>query len=210
MPDSYIKRTKRNKNFTTLGNNLFSSGLSAESLGILCFILHLPDDWVLRKGHLQKQFKIGRDKMTRIFKELKEKGYLADLLYIKGEDGKFDGAHYIIYDEPIKEDNKVLDKANNVIEADSLKTRTPENQSTRNQYTGNQSTQDQCTGKPTHTKDYNNKELIIPNTNQPNQQSARIKRDPEDDAPEGMYTVIFHDGTRKYYKDDDMSWLDKK
>lgn len=147
MSESYIKRTKRNKDFTTLGNIVFSSGLSAESLGVLCFILHLPDDWVLRKGHLQKHFKMGRDKMTRIFKELRENGYLADLLYVKGLDGKFDGAHYIIYDEPVSNTSN-----SDRLETGSLKTRTPENQ---------------CTRKPTHTKDYINKELNILNTNTP-------------------------------------------
>jgi hypothetical protein len=195
MSESYIKRTKRNKNFTTLGNSIFSAGLSAESLGVLCFILHLPDDWMLRKGHLQKHFKIGRDKMTRIFKELKAKGYLADLMYVKGEGGKFDGAHYIVYDEPPSDDIKTEKIITDKLETGSLKTRTPENQ-----YTGNH----------TDTKDYINKELIIQNTNQQKQQSSAFKKYLEDDAPEGMYVVEFPDGSRKYYKDDDMSWLGLK
>jgi len=137
MAESYIKKTKRTENFTVLGNQIFNSNLSLESLGILCYILHLPDDWVLRKSHLMKLFNIGRDKTDRLFKELKSKGYIADVIRIKGNNGRFDGVHYLVYDTPFTE-----------------------NHTTENHTTGNQ-----CGGKPTTTKNEVYKELTILNTN---------------------------------------------
>jgi hypothetical protein len=137
MADSFIKKTKRTNNFTVLGNQIFSSGLSLEALGILCFILHLPDDWVLRKSHLMKLFKIGRDKTDRLFKELKAKGYIADVIRLKGEDGRFDGVHYLVYDNPLPDNH------------------TTENHPTEIQYPGN----------PTTTKNEVDKELNTQRTN---------------------------------------------
>lgn len=140
MSESLIKRTKRKANFTILGNHIFKSSMSAEAIGVLTFILHLPDDWVLRKNHLQKRFNMGRDKMSRIFKELRDNGYLADLVRVNGKGGKFEGSHYIVYDEP----------ETSVLETGSLKNRQSVNQ---------------CPGKPTSTKNYIDKELIELNTN---------------------------------------------
>ena len=47
-----------------------------------------------------KTFNIGRDKMDRIFREIKSKGYLADVLNVK-LNGKYNGVHYVVYDEPL-------------------------------------------------------------------------------------------------------------
>ena len=140
MSDNIIKRKRRKGNFTVLGNHIFTSDMSAETIGILCFVLHLPDDWVLRKSHLMKKFKMGRDKMSKIFKELKANGYVTDLVRTAGADGKFNGSHYIVYDEPI--------------------TGAPETGSLKNRQSVNQ-----CTEKPTTTKYYDNKELSILSTN---------------------------------------------
>ncbi len=131
MSESYIKRIKRANNFTIIGNNIFSSGLSIESVGVICYILHLPDDWIIRRVQLMKHFNIGRDKMNRIFGELKSVGYLAELSKIRGKNGKFDGINYIVYDEP------------NIINHHTEKPRTAE----------------PLHGKPTTTKNYLNKEL---------------------------------------------------
>lgn len=92
-------------------------------------------------------FKIGRDKLDRIFKELRTSGYLAEVLKVRGAGGKFDGVNYIVYDSPIDH--------------------TTEKPLTDNQYTGKPLTGKPYNGKPTRTKDYLNKELIVPITNLP-------------------------------------------
>jgi hypothetical protein len=136
MAESYIKRTKSSHGFTILQNDIFKSGLSLEALGIICFILQLPDDWVLRKSHLMKLFNIGRDKTDRIFKELKSKGYIADVVRVRNADGRYDGVHYLVYDTP------------------------------HSHHTENHTTENQYTGKHATTNNEYYKELITPNTKQ--------------------------------------------
>lgn len=96
---SLIKRVKRNVNFTHLSNEVFNAGLSPDSLGVLCYILHLPDDWIIHKTHLQKVFKIGRERMDRIFNEIEKSGFLISTDMIRSG-GKFIGRNYFFYDEP--------------------------------------------------------------------------------------------------------------
>lgn len=64
--------------FCTLPNSTAQDKrLSAEARGVLLFMASLPDDWDFYKEWLQKQFpKMGRDKLTRVMKELQEFGYL--------------------------------------------------------------------------------------------------------------------------------------
>ena len=96
---SLIKRVKRNTNFTNLSNEVFKAGLSPDALGVLCYILHLPDDWVIHKTQLQKVFNIGREKIDRIFKEIEKSGFLIPADMIRSG-GKFIGRNYFFYDEP--------------------------------------------------------------------------------------------------------------
>lgn len=146
MSDALIKRTKREKNFSIIGNEIFNCGLKADALGVLVYILHLPDDWILRKTQLCLYFKIGRDKMDRIFKELKDAGFIGDVVLIRGASGKFDGVNYLVYDTPI--------------------IRTTENPATVNHTTGKPLTENPCHGKSAHTKNYIlDKELSIQSTN---------------------------------------------
>jgi hypothetical protein len=149
MKQSYIKRTRREKNFTHLGNEVFKSNLSPESLGVLCYILHLPDDWILRKKQLMSHFKIGRDKIDRIFKELGAAGYLAELIKLRGENGKFEGVNYIIYDKPMVKDGQP--------EVGSPQAVLPE--------AGLPYAVKPYSGKTAPTKNYLDKELIVPITN---------------------------------------------
>jgi hypothetical protein len=102
MSNNLIKRTKRKDNFTILMNEVFQSKLQADSLGVLCYILSLPDEWVLHKTHLMKHFGIGREKMDRIFKELEVSGFMLAMDMIRTQEGKFIGRNYIVYDSPVQ------------------------------------------------------------------------------------------------------------
>lgn len=96
---SLITRSKRKTDFTHLSNKVFEAGLPPDTLGVLCYILHLPDDWVIHKTHLQKVFNVGRERMDRIFKELEDSLFLvAENLDRVG--GQFVGKKYSFYDEP--------------------------------------------------------------------------------------------------------------
>ncbi len=97
-----IKRTKRNINFTQIDNSLLSDkNMSFDTKGLLCYILSKPDDWIVYKRQLMKEFGIGRTMMDRMFKEMENCGYLVISKMLRGEDGSFKGNAYLFYDQSI-------------------------------------------------------------------------------------------------------------
>ena len=97
-----VKRTKRTKNFTVVGNEIFDCPeLSLEAMAILIYVLSLPDDWMLHKTVLQKKFKVGRRIIDRAFREIETAGYMHSLEMIK-IGNKFVGRNYMFYDNPTK------------------------------------------------------------------------------------------------------------
>jgi len=97
-----IKRTKRNINFTQIDNSLLNDkNMSLDTKGLLCYILSKPDDWIVYKRQLMKEFNIGRTMMDRMFKEMEGSGYLVVSKMLRGEDGSFKGNAYLFYDQSI-------------------------------------------------------------------------------------------------------------
>jgi hypothetical protein len=104
---SYVRRSKKTVNYTTIDNRVFDLRMSVEAIGILFYVLSKPDDWVVRKIEIQNRFNLGKDKLTRIFKELEHFGFIVEVGSIKSINGKFAGYCYIFYDyEEALENNK--------------------------------------------------------------------------------------------------------
>lgn len=55
---------------------IFDDRLSAESLGVLCYLMSRPLDWIGEPRDLEQRFGCGRDRMHRIINELVDVGYL--------------------------------------------------------------------------------------------------------------------------------------
>jgi hypothetical protein len=65
------------KDFTIIGNDCFrDETLSAEALGVVCYLRSKPHDWRVMPTQLSNRFGCGRDRMQRIIGELVERGYL--------------------------------------------------------------------------------------------------------------------------------------
>lgn len=102
MDDTAIIRRRVRANFTTLNNELIRDRrISWKALGILVFILSLPDNWRLRLSHLSKEKAVGsgRDATRAGLQELQQAGYL----YIqreRGECGKFIRTTWLVTDRP--------------------------------------------------------------------------------------------------------------
>lgn len=72
-----IKKTKLDDNYASIPNStLRDPRLSLEAVGLLAYLLSLPEDWEVRATQIQKQFGIGRVKQCRLYKELEGAGYL--------------------------------------------------------------------------------------------------------------------------------------
>lgn len=95
--ESFIRRQKQTSNFTILPNDIFKQQMSLKAIGLLCFLLHLPEDWVIVKTELHKRFKDGRDATTGAFNELLKAGYITESEVRKK--GKFAGKDFFVHDE---------------------------------------------------------------------------------------------------------------
>ena len=64
-------------NYTVIPNALLcDSTISLQAKGLLCYLLHLPMDWVVYHKQLMKQHKIGECALNTILKELLKSGYM--------------------------------------------------------------------------------------------------------------------------------------
>lgn len=93
-----VIKSKHAGNFTVLPNEIFKQGLTFESIGLLTYLLSLPQDWVVYKKNICKDCNIGREKLDRMFNELSEKGYIISVKKINAA-GQFEYKH-IVYDRP--------------------------------------------------------------------------------------------------------------
>jgi hypothetical protein len=72
-----ITRHKRpDIGWITISQAVFQAGLSDSALGVLCYMLSLPDDWIVRTSQLQKKFNRGPDKMQSIIREIIGAGFI--------------------------------------------------------------------------------------------------------------------------------------
>lgn len=102
MDDAVIIRRKVRSNFTTLPNDLIrDSRISWKALGILVYVLSLPDYWRLRLSHLAeaKEVSSGRDATRAGLKELQKAGYL-HIQRERGERGMFTRTTWLVTDRP--------------------------------------------------------------------------------------------------------------
>ncbi len=95
-----IYKAKGQNSFAIIPNSTAQdSSISFEARGLLTLMLSMPEDWEIRKEWLIKQSpNCGRDKMTRILKELIEAGYVIKKPARKGK--RLNGVDWIVYAEP--------------------------------------------------------------------------------------------------------------
>lgn len=94
---SIIKK-KTQHNFTIITNDICQrEDLSYEAKGVLLELLSRPDDWVVYKAQLER-YHTGKTKLTRIFKELQDLGYMK--IVTKRFAGKINERIWEIYETP--------------------------------------------------------------------------------------------------------------
>ena len=98
-----IHRTYPDKDFTLLNNAVFKSDLSARAIGLLCFIMSLPRDWVLHKNWIYKKLPEGREAINKAWQELEEKKFIVCIKSTGGGRGKLPETNYFVTDCPQKD-----------------------------------------------------------------------------------------------------------
>lgn len=80
-------------NFTPISNTLFTNkNLSLDTVGLICYLVHLPPNWNIYKEHIQNEMQqrgCGGTKFKRMWKEAKDNGYIIQKKF-RNEDGTYD------------------------------------------------------------------------------------------------------------------------
>jgi hypothetical protein len=101
MNTGQIVKGKRKHDFAIIPNEIAQSkDLTMEEKGMLCFLLSLPENWVLYKKNLYDQMPDGKNAVDRVFKSLQQKGYVLSCRQIDPATNRMVGWNHIVYDSP--------------------------------------------------------------------------------------------------------------
>lgn len=101
MNTGQIIKGKRKHDFAVIPNEISQSKqLTMEEKGMMCFLLSLPESWVLYKKNLYDQIPDGKYAIDRVFKSLQDKGYVLSCRQMDSATGRMVGWNHIVYDSP--------------------------------------------------------------------------------------------------------------
>jgi hypothetical protein len=100
----FVRRATFPEGFAIIPQAVFrTESMSFEAIGLHCYLLSLPNDWVVNDAQLQKKGGIGRHAFNRIVKELVDLGWL-HVYRPRGFDATgrwvWQARQYVIYDLP--------------------------------------------------------------------------------------------------------------
>ncbi len=105
-----IVRVRKRSRYAIISNvPLNDERLSWEARGLLAWLLSKPDDWKVNLEAIIRCGLAGRDKVTRMFSELSNVGYLVRIK-VRRDDGRF-GWDSVVYEEPVHQDDKTGDRS---------------------------------------------------------------------------------------------------
>ena len=94
-------RVEKISDYTTLSNRaLDDKRLSMKAVGLLVYMLRLPDDWDFTLEWLAKKHKDGLSSIRSAMKELEDAGYVTRGTQQRSQEGTFQGSDYIIREDP--------------------------------------------------------------------------------------------------------------
>jgi hypothetical protein len=89
---------KYTQNFTIIGNEFLNDeDLSADALGVLCYLRGKPADWKVMQTQLASRFKCGRERIARIIKELIGCGYMEKTQARDPATNKWAAVDYLVF-----------------------------------------------------------------------------------------------------------------
>lgn len=98
-----IQRIRSADNYTIIPNVVFNSGLSLKSIGLLTFLLQLPDDWKLYKNYIYDVMQQdGKDAINSAWKQLEQTGFILKKTVPGGGKNGLPEIQYFIFDTPQK------------------------------------------------------------------------------------------------------------
>lgn len=104
-----ILRSKKNgkSRYTPISNDILQSEtLTPEEKSILVHLLSLPENWVVYKGQIWRHMNIGRDRFSKHWNGLVEKGYIVSIRMIDKDTNLIKGWNHVVYEEPVLAENR--------------------------------------------------------------------------------------------------------
>ena len=104
-----IIKSKTTERYTVVINEVIKTNqLTLEEKGFLVYLLHLPSTWVLYRKHLYSSLPDSKGTIDRVFKSLREKGYILSVK-VRNADGSFAGWNHVVYDTPASNNIEIED-----------------------------------------------------------------------------------------------------
>ena len=101
MNTGQIVKGKRKHDFAIIPNEIAQSKeLTMEEKGMLCFLLSLPENWVLYKKNLYDQIPDSKYAVDRVFSSLQGKRYILSCRQMDLATGRMVGWNHVVYDTP--------------------------------------------------------------------------------------------------------------
>lgn len=99
MNTGQIIKSKLKNDFTQIPNTILrSEELTLEEKGMMCFLLSLPDNWVLYRKNLYNHLNDKPGTIDRVFRSLQKHGYILSVKVIDPNTHTFIGWNHIVYD----------------------------------------------------------------------------------------------------------------
>ena len=112
---------KRGHSYTSMPNSTIELIKNSAALGVWCYLMTKPDNWVINKTQLMAHFGVGRDKMISYLSYLRELKLIKIIKKRDDETGKLCGDVFILYSEPF---DRLTENSQNEFTG-LLKNRTP-------------------------------------------------------------------------------------
>ena len=104
-----VIRVIKNKNYTTISNQLFKDKtISLKAKGLMGYLLSLPNDWDLSINGMVACSKEGRAGIASAINELIKYGYI-ERIAVRFK-GKFKGYDYFVFENPPKAEKPITEK----------------------------------------------------------------------------------------------------
>ena len=159
MGNTSFIREKKERDYTVINNTVLKDErLSWKAKGVFCYLLSLPEDWVIYQSELLKHSTDGRESLRNAINELEEYGYLI-IDKKRDEKGHFTAIYKIIENPNEKTESGKTESENPTRENRHGKTES-ENPTLLN--TNKQNTNKQNTNKQNTNENEKSKRFTIP------------------------------------------------
>lgn len=164
MGNTSFIREKKERDYTVINNTVLKDErLSWKAKGVFCYLLSLPEDWVIYQSELLKHSTDGRESLRNAINELEEYGYLI-IDKKRDEKGHFTAIYKIIENPNEKTESGKTESENPTRENRHGKTESenPTLLNTNKQNTNKQNTNELNTNELNTNENEKSKRFTIP------------------------------------------------